>query len=906
MINFSINFWNPWLLLLLIPAFGLTLFSYFRLNKRYRFTRNRIVSMVLHLVIMVFSIVVLAGMTFSYYVKNTENEVILLVDASYSTSEDSGEEADAFIRSVIASGDDSFKLGIVTFGYDQVLAAELSSNTEKMYAAYASADKPDTTATDISSAIQYAATLFNSPESARIVLISDAIETDGNAAATIKSVAMQGIKVDTVYFPGEEVGDEVQIIGMTTSEKKLGVGTNFNIDLKVESSFSGTATVTPYDNGVPGEPIRFSLVKGTQTLSIPYSFALPGMHEMSFELESNDDTLTQNNSFVSYVYLEIFDDILVIESIHGESKQLTEMLDKEMKVTVINSSDVSKMPTTVEQLRDYDEVILVNVANGDLPDGFDKLLYSYVHDIGGGLFTVCGNEENEDSANAYTVEDMKHTLYQEMLPVEIVEYTPPAAVMILIDTSGSMMNEGSYESSRLYAAVQGAISSLDALTERDYVGVMTLSDTFDQIVELTPVPQKDRILAAIGDLEQSIIDDYQGGGTIYSTALERAGKELSSNKNVQKRHIIIISDGEPASSDAEYYRQAFLDNAEMGITTSILGIDCTGGAESMMKELLINYAGGSAEDYYNVSTSDLATVLRNSLSYGNIKEMNYSEFVPKINAVTSVTTGITQADMPSLTGYYGVKLKEGAQAILMGEYSPIYSQWQLGEGRVGTFACDLNGTWSAEMVSSEVGCTLVNNIVTALFPVESVRTKDIDAQITGNNYSNTLSVFTELQEGEYVQATVTSPADENGESKTQVLKAGASDGYTRIPFSVTTPGLHEILVEKKSADGTTVSSITVYKALSYSKEYDAFPDTTQAASLAVRLADLSGGFVINDPAEVFDNAVEYLHEIIDPKIPLIIAVIVMFLLDIAARKFKWKWPHEIVRERKEKATSKKK
>ena len=37
-----------------------------------------------------------------------------------------------------------------------------------------------------------------------------------------------------------------------------------------------------------------------------------------------------------------------------------------------------------------------------------------------------------------------------------------------------------------------------------------------------------------------------------------------------------------------------------------------------------------------------------------------------------------------------------------------------------------------------------------------------------------------------------------------------------------------------------------------------------------------------------------------------IAVIVMFLLDIAARKFKWKWPHEIVRERKEKSLSSKK
>jgi len=242
----------------------------------------------------------------------------------------------------------------------------------------------------------------------------------------------------------------------------------------------------------------------------------------------------------------------------------------------------------------------------------------------------------------------------------------------------------------------------------------------------------------------------------------------------------------------------------------------------------------------------------------------------------------------------------------MGEYSPIYSQWQLGQGRVGVFSCDLIGTWSAELVSGEVGALLINNIVSTLFPVGSIRPKDIEAEILGENYSNTLSVFTDLEEGEYIQATVTSPPGENGVSAVQVFKADASDGYTRIPFSITTPGIHEVLVEKKSADGTTLTYTTVYKALSYSKEYDAFADKTAAATLAIKLADMSGGYVLNAPEEVFDNSAEYLHKVIDPKIPLIIAVLVLFLLDIAARKFKWKWPHEIIREKRTNALSGKK
>ena len=67
MTNFSINFVNAWWLLLLIPAIGLTLLSYFRLNKRYRFTRNRIVSVTLHIIIIILAITLLSGMTLEYY-----------------------------------------------------------------------------------------------------------------------------------------------------------------------------------------------------------------------------------------------------------------------------------------------------------------------------------------------------------------------------------------------------------------------------------------------------------------------------------------------------------------------------------------------------------------------------------------------------------------------------------------------------------------------------------------------------------------------------------------------------------------------------------------------------------------------------------------------------------------------
>lgn len=919
MTNFRINFENPWFLLLLIPAFALTFFSYFKLGKRYRCTRNRIVSMVLHLTVMVLAITVLAGMTFSYYKPNTENEVILLVDSSYSTSEDTQEDVDDFIKTVIDNTDSKFKLGIVTFGYDQVYAAELSNDTSKIYSSYLESPKPNTEATDLASAITYASDLFKKPETARIVVLTDAVQTDGEARNIIKSVAAKGIKVDTVNFFENKIGDEVQIVDMAKPEDKVYVGQKFSVTVTIESSYDGEVTLTPYDNDVAGESMTVELEAGLNTVTVPYMFTLPGLHEMFFEIATADDTIAMNNTYLSYMYLEIFDDILIIESIDDESENLTKMLQGENNVTVINSQDTEAMPKTINQLRAYDEVILCNVANEDLPAGFDKLLYTYVFEFGGGLFTVCGAEEGNVpgsenwTANAYTREDMNKTLYQEMLPVEIIDYTPPAAVMIIIDTSGSMYSSGDVSVSKLGYAIQGAESCVDALTERDYIGIMTLADSYSEEIELTPRPQRDKILSAIGQLEEDAINGLVGGGTIFSAALERAGKALSAMTQVEKKHIIIVTDGEPASTDQENYEYWFKENAKLGITTSIVGIECSSSAVRNMKDVLVDFAGMTEDNFHDVKdVEDTPSVMYDDLQVKEIKETNYEQFDIKVNSPSSpIFAGIElegsyipvdEDNNLTLDGFYGVKLKEGATVLLSGKYTPLYAEWQFGKGKVGTFACDLTGAWSADFINSDIGTKIVSNIVKTLYPKESIKPMTIDAEWEGDNFTTQLSIFTELAEGEYIEATITSPlAEGESEPKVQVLTAGAADGYSRMVFGVTTPGMHEILVQKKSADGTVVAEQLIYKPLSYSKEYDAFPDEKAAEELIVFLAEASGGEVITDPIYVFQNASKYIHVVIDPKILFMIIVIVFFLLDIAARKFKWKWPHEIIKDKKAKA-----
>ena len=902
MTNFSVNFTNAWWLLLLIPAFALTLISYFKLNKRYRFTRNRIVSIVMHLVVISLAILLLAGLTIEYYKPNTEVEVVLLVDSSY-TLEDSEGEVDDFVKDVIDSCNSQYKLGVVKFGYDQVYAVELTNDMTKVYSGYLTSATPDTTATDISSALTYTASLFKTPTSARIVLISDALETDSEANSVIRALSSKGISVDTVYFPGESAESEVQIIGAQTSVSKVEINSPFTMEVTVESSYEGNATITPYDNNIAGEPVPITLEAGLQTVSVPYSFAWAGMHIMRFELSAdNGDAISENNNFTSYVYLETFSEVLIIESISNESAMLSSIMKEELNATVINIADTENMPTTLDELREYDEVILLNVSNDQLEqhEGLDLALQEYVQVIGGGLFTICGNtaDSTDDNwtANAYTREDMYGSIYQDMLPVEIVEYTPPVGVIIIVDASGSMLNGGKYEGSKLNFAMDGAKACLDALTERDYVGIMTLSDSYTEELTLTPRTQRNKILSAIAGLEHDAISgNLNIGGTIYSSALERASKSLASRSDLDKKHIIIVTDGEPSTTDTEEYLYQARQIAELGITMSIYGINSSDNAKSTMKKLL-KEAGGKDENFHNIlegQYEQIPEMMREDLNTPEIKAINYETFTPTISATGSVTNGILQENMPTLDGYYGVKKKENATAYLMGQYTPIYTQWDYGKGRVGTFACDINGTWSADFLASETGIAMLNNIIYALFPTENVRATDIEATYTGDNYTTNLSIFTDLGDGETIKVTVLA---EDGTE--EVYTADKTTGYSRMTLAIKSVGLNTILIQKLDSTGTEISSKTLYKVLSYSKEYDGFTDALAAEELMKSLALDTDGTVIEDPIQVFENAVEYLHIILDPRILFAILIIVCFLIDIAVRKFKWKWPHEIIREKK--------
>ena len=511
MSNFAINFTHPWLLLVLIPLLVVAFIPYFRLNKKYRRTRNRITSLVLHIIVVTLATLVLSGLTFSYEIPREGNEIILLVDVSESEerseispldrSDLSAETRDNFVRTALYMCESNgMSVGIVTFGFGQNYCVPFTTDAQEAYRAYINSTPPDSSATDIASALRYAMTLFHNPETSKIVVITDGKETDGNAHNAISSVLNQKTKVDFVNVQTYYKYTDVQVVDVVYPDYHVKLNEECKITAVLESNVeSGNVTVTLSDNGQTIQSATAEIYDGRLEVEFNHKFETDGIHEINFLVETADnfDNITVNNEYTSFYDLQNFNKILVLEGIAGQSENLEQWLEQDemYDITVKNlykDADINEF--TVEDLLQYDQIILNNVSNYDLcpyasfyqdaahagleksnaPDGFDQMIYDYVSVYGGGLLTVGGSEEGDQSkAHAYNRKDMSNTTLQRLLPVQAIDYTPPLGVVIVIDVSGSMSARiDGY--TRLHWAKEGAMTCLDALSERDFVGIMTL------------------------------------------------------------------------------------------------------------------------------------------------------------------------------------------------------------------------------------------------------------------------------------------------------------------------------------------------------------------------------------------------------------------------------------------------
>lgn len=907
MFNFQVIFTYPWLFLLLIPAVALALVPYFLSAKKYRRNRNRITSIVLFFITMTLSVSVLVGVNFEYDVYNSENEIMLVVDASYSTKEEK-EAKDGYVKDIIdMTNSRIFKLGIVTFGFDQQYVLPLTADLSGAYGKYTDAPAPDTSATDIAAALMFADSKFENPESAKIILVSDGIETDESVQSVIRTVAAHGVRVDTIRCSSLKPDSEVLITGATFPDYNIAVGDSITATLEVKSNYKSDipAKITVTDNDGEGKEFEVELTSGTTAVPFEWVFEEEGLHKFNFRIQAQRDTVAENNELYSYVYLVPHESVLIIENFENESNELYNLLKDEFRPKVVTVGD-PEFPTTLAQLREYDEIILNNVASEDLTVEFKTILDEYVQVVGGGLFTVGGSEPgNPDVAHAYNREDMAGSQLQKMLPVDAINYTPPIAVVIVIDVSSSMLvpSSANPDKTKLDLAKQAAeslVQDSECLGIRDYCGVMKLENSYDVAVRITPMTQSADIIQHISEIEG-------GGGTNFAPALDRASRDLRalySGGSVQKMHVVVISDGAAADyNDYTKIMQTYRPEDGPKVTYSFIAIEADEDSKKTLETAAEGFGGGKA---YTPKGNDVTQDLKKDISLPEVRAVEYGEFKPAIDPDSPYAKVLTQDNMPSLYGFYGTRAKQSASVVLSGEFGvPVYAEWRYGAGTVGSFMCDLKMTeWSAEFMSSESGRAFISAVVKKLFPAGDIKPKKLSVSIREDNYTTQVSIYPTkpLEAGESVSVSVTNLSVEN--SQVDIIQPSESDKFSRASFVAKTPGIYEIKVTLTTGSGT--EELVLYKSFSYSAEYAVLDGNGEELMNFIAASSEGRADVVNteERFKAFEGFITSLHRSYDPRFLFIIIALVTFLLNVAVRKFKFKWPHELIQAAIEKRKSK--
>jgi Ca-activated chloride channel homolog len=865
-----IQFIEPLFLLLLMPVILFPLFMFFRLKKQHRNNRYRITSLVTRILVLVVAVFLLSGMTFQSRNIQPRTDVIILVDVSDSVSA-SIDRMNAQIKAIIDESNGDYKIGVITFANGNIYNVRMTDNTSNIYDRYINTtSKPDATGTNIAVALSYARSQLTTPSNGRIILLTDGLETDESALNAVRNIARSGVRIDTIYFSPNSYFFEVQINTVTVPERvNLGETVQFLVD--IQSTVSGTGLLSVYDNTVliHQEPIQLNGFE--ETFVVEHMFNSGGLHELYFEVESPLDSVSENNGYFAHVFIDASSNILIVDGTGSESSALYDLLSQDHAVTVVGVDHL--LPTTTTALQVYDLVILMNVSNSDLPINFVQILNIYVNQLGGGLLTIGGNK-------AYIEEDMSGSVFEEMLPVVASTTARPLAVMFVLDSSGSMNDIiGTTGKTRFQLAKEGAIESVNALSNQDYFGLISFNAVANVAIPMTPATQKESIIEQINLLQTA-------SGTTYKVGLELAASALKSMPDHFMKHIIFITDGTATDSRAGY-TEVVEGLSDFNITLSGLAIYRQDFLSSHIVRELAEIGGGRF--YYIQDASQLPAIMLEESTVSAIEYINEGLFIPSIASFTAAVLGITE--LPELGGYYGTLLKENATMVLTSnEGLPVYASWRYGSGRVGSFTSDLNGYWSSNYFVDPQGITLLKNITTSLFPIKSIEEQDVTALFTHQNYVANIRLTTQLQDGETLTAKVTNP---NGLTVDIVLNSLTQTVYSGN-FETTMPGIYTIAVLKSPTSGET-SELYFYTAFSYSSEYNVFRDTNSGFRLVEQIAELGQGKILYTNDEVFSEEAQVLVRNFDPKYLFLAMMMTFFVLDIFARKFKFKWPHEMIR-----------
>lgn len=841
----SLEFARP-LLLLLLPAYIALIYLIDRRGgRRSRRIKHR-VARVMRCLLTCLCVLALAAP--SVVLPGGQQAVWILADASAS-ARGMQDQMTQSVRTALENKDASVNAGVIAFGGNAMVEKPLAQ--DGTYNGVTTA--VDAQASDLSSALTLASALLPEDAQGRIVVLSDGATEDVRAAA--QQLAARGVTVDYQSFSGDALPDAQ--ISQLNVPSRVYQGQSFTVTVQVTANHDTAGTLVLYQNRTPVSSREVTLRRGDNTFTFRDTAADTGVVTYEARLISEGDSCAQNDSMGGYVYVQGAPKLLLVEGRQGEGSEMAAMLSAAaMQYETVLPA---QLPYDAEQLRQYDGVVLVNVDYDAADEEQWAALDSAVRVLGRGL-TVIGGD------SSYALGGYRGSRLEDMLPVTIDVRNkldlPSLALMLVIDKSGSM-SDGMFGTTRLELAKEAAMRAAEVLTPNDQVGVIAFDDAAKWVVNLQKAEDVEAIQNQIGTIRP-------GGGTAFFTALYEATYALM-NAQAQQKHIIFLTDGEAGDTGYLQLCDIMLQN-DITLTTVAVG----SGADQATLRTLAQQGGGrayAANEFDNLPKIFTKETYLVSGSY--VQNRTFTPVITEQSALTDFD------GFPQLSGYLAATEKSLAAVSLMSDREdPILAWWQYGAGRVVAFMADSRGAWTSEFLQWDQAAAFYGGMAAFTLPGE-----EREGQLTTERQGDALRIVYTAPEGAQTGLSTSVTALLPDGTQTQLALQESAPGVYEGEIAAAQLGAYALRVEQRDASGELQRVMEGGAVNGYSGEYDL--RNQNAESTLPYLSALTGGREITDSAEMLKSTHAVVRARRDLTQPLLWALMVLLLCDIALRRLSW-------------------
>jgi Ca-activated chloride channel family protein len=854
------TFTAPLFLLLLL---ALPLFVWLGRPSRGPSRGREIVSLALRLLIALLLILGLAGLEVRRAA--AELSVVFLVDHSDSMPAAARQAALDYVRAAMREMGPNDRSAVIVFGAEALVERPLSADPELE----SFTTRVTSLHTDLAEAIRLGMALLPPDTARRMVILSDGIQTTGDALEAARLAAASGVQILVVPF-AVQAGAEATVTTVH-APAHLREGEQFGLEVTIDSTLDQTVGVRVLAGAAVVYEGVLQLRRGVNPFVLPLTAGEPGFAAYRVQIvpPAGGDTFYQNNELAAFAQIAGPPRVLLVKNPapRDEVDETRELIAALAAANILaDVVEPAGLPSELAALSEYVSVILADVPARQLTARQMLAVQAYVRDLGGGLVTVGG-------PSAYGLGGYFKTPLEETLPVEMTIKDqlrrPRLTIVFIIDKSGSM-TDASGGISKLELAKEAAIRSVALLMPTDKVGVIAFDTSAAWAVPITGLEEYDAVVNGIGSIRP-------GGGTDILAGVQAAALVLPQDDSAVK-HIILLTDGgADPTGIAELITQM---HEEHGITLSAVGV----GSDAAPFLPQLAQAGGGIY-HFAADPASIPTIFTEETTLATRAYIIEEEFFPRQVNPSPMLAGIES--VPALLGYVGTTTKDAAQTVLISaQDDPVLAAWQYGLGRAVAWTSDATGRWARNWVTWEHFVRFWAQVVR--YTISAGRSANVEVRVTQTGDEALVTVDARSEAGDYLngltmQVNVVAP---DGSTQTLTLAQSAPGRYSGT-FTPVVEGAYLIRVAGTEAQAAPEADAAVAQTagwvLSYSPEYQVL---AADPNFLARVAAVTGGRVLGT-----DLSVIYAHDLPAPRAAtrpawpaLLLLAALLLPLDIAVRR----------------------